>query len=100
MSILTASIGFSPIASTTRPEMKKAAPTLSSGISATSAQPGRGRSGAFIVDSPPRTYGEGSGVGRAPLPQAANVQPAAKSPTPDPSPQEAGRGEGARTPRK
>ena len=48
MSICTASSGFSPIASTTRPEMTKAAATLISGINATSAQAGKGFSGALM----------------------------------------------------
>jgi len=43
----TASKGFSPIAVTTRPAMKKAATTLMSGISATSAQAGSGLRGAL-----------------------------------------------------
>ena len=48
MRICTASSGFSPIASTTKPEMTKAAATLMSGISATSAQTGRGLNGELM----------------------------------------------------
>src|SRR5271168_466278 len=60
--IWTASSGFSPIASTTRPEMKKAAATISNGISATSAQAGKGRRGVLIISSP--LAGEGGPKGR------------------------------------
>ena len=75
--------------------MKKAAATLSNGISATSAQAGNERWGV-LTDSPPRSYGEGPGVGRrAAATDLEKFNPTAKSPTPDPSPQEAGRGEGA-----
>ena len=74
--------------------MKKAAATLSNGISATSAQAGNDRWGV-LTDSPPRSYGEGPGVGRPPQPQTSRIQSTAKSPTPGPSQQEAARGEGA-----